>query len=481
MRRPHAPAQRLRALVRATAAAATAVTALLTTLVVPTAAHASTGPSWHLTVYYTAVESLHSGPKVIVTGCRVLSCSHGHARLGRFPRSFVRAVHDEGTGRITSGAHRGLYLEWSLDVGYWLDTVPRDSYGHRLRPFATAAADPSVLRRGSSFRVTRCGHDTGSGDRLDPGACAKLRAGTWHVADQFTPGYGGSHHVDLYIGEERGRHFEARSPLYLDASGAALSVTATAAPAAAKPTTKPKTSPSPTPTPTATAAAATPTPTPTATVTPTAPATTQPTGSVQPVPMLDDDFGSYPATAWQPGEPHGPWGVVWTGYGSVSPVAGAGLRLQPAVATAPAETHSALVTSSTPLGDVDVTWTYRTVSQLRTGSAPNPWEAGWVLWHYADGTHFYYVLLKPNGWELGKEDPAYPGAQRFLATGEGSFPIGQTYTVNVRQQGATISVSVDGAPLVVYTDTERPYLAGTIGLYDEDSTTDFSRVTARAL
>jgi hypothetical protein len=187
-------------------------------------AQAST-TSWHFTVYYTAVESLHHGTPVTVRGCPILDCAYGHTVLGSFPRDFVQAVEDEGTGRITSGPHAGQYLEWSDGVGYWLDTAPRDSYGHRLVPFKTAAADASALARGSHFVVTGCGHDTDSGDQEDPWACRQLRAAHWVVADQFTPGLGGRHHVDLYIGEEHGLDFEDNSPLYLDASGAHLTLT----------------------------------------------------------------------------------------------------------------------------------------------------------------------------------------------------------------------------------------------------------------
>ena len=31
-----------------------------------------------------------------------------------------------------------------------------------------------------------------------------------------------------------------------------------------------------------------------------------------------------------------------------------------------------------------------------------------MLWRFLDDNHFYYLVLKPNGWEIGKADPAYP-------------------------------------------------------------------------
>lgn len=65
-------------------------------------------------------------------------------------------------------------------------------------------------------------------------------------------------------------------------------------------------------------------------------------------------------------------------------------------------------------------------------SKPNPWEVGWLLWCFSpDPTHpydpsptsnsnfrFYALTLKPNGWEVSKQDPAYPGGQRFLKSND---------------------------------------------------------------
>ena len=118
----------------------------------------------------------------------------------------------------------------------------------------------------------------------------------------------------------------------------------------------------------------------------------------------------------------------------------------------------------------------RTVRQLRTGTAPNPWEVGWTLWHQTDNTHFYYFILKPNGWELGKADPAYAGAQRFLATGGQVFSPSAWHTVRVRQVGSAMTVWVDGSPVASFTDNERPYTNGAFGLYNEDAEVHFDEV-----
>ena len=69
-------------------------------------------------------------------------------------------------------------------------------------------------------------------------------------------------------------------------------------------------------------------------------------------------------------------------------------------------------------------------------SKPNPWEVGWLLWCFSpDPTHpydpsptsnsnfrFYALCLKPNGWEVSKQDPSYTGGQRFLKSNADTDP-----------------------------------------------------------
>ncbi len=175
---------------------------------------------------------------------------------------------------------------------------------------------------------------------------------------------------------------------------------------------------------------------------------------------------------WLDGTDHGQWFDQWDGYGRVDVVgrnAAAQLELSPEAATS--GDHSALVTSLGVFSDFTATVPLTTRKQL--SSSPNPWEVGWVLWHYGDNTHFYAFTPQPNGWELSKEDPAYPGDQRFLLTSSTpTFPIGATYTVRVAQAGASMTVWVNGVLICTYTDTERPYASGSLGLYTEEATVD---------
>jgi hypothetical protein len=194
-----------------------------------------------------------------------------------------------------------------------------------------------------------------------------------------------------------------------------------------------------------------------------------------------DDFSTMPVgTCIDDGSAIGSWLFVYDGYGCNAFVAPAGNKIlleQPEVSTQPYETHGSLVVGPATTGDVTVQADMATSRQLRTGSAPNAWEVGWLLWHYTDDLHFYYAILKPNGWEIGKEDPAYPGAQRFLASGSSpQFPLGPWYRVRVVQSGGTIQLFVNDLLITTVVDNDSPYTGGRIGLYTEDAESYFDNV-----
>jgi hypothetical protein len=167
---------------------------------------------WRVTVYYTAVESFHHDATVPVTGCTDPACANGEEFLGEYPQRFVTVVREEGSGRITNGERAGRYLNWSHDIGFWLDTAPRDAHGHPLQPFHTAAADE--LPDGMKLRLVDCGRFE-SGEPVPEEVCTALRGGQWEITDRFTPGLGGRQHIDLYIGEEPEENFTASGALYV--------------------------------------------------------------------------------------------------------------------------------------------------------------------------------------------------------------------------------------------------------------------------
>ena len=78
---------------------------------------------------------------------------------------------------------------------------------------------------------------------------------------------------------------------------------------------------------------------------------------------------------------------------------------------------------------------------------------------------------------LSKQDPAYRGSERFIASGRTPvFRLGVPHTVGIVQAGNEITVSADGHLLTHVTDAQRPYLAGAFGFYCEDAQASFSQV-----
>jgi 3-keto-disaccharide hydrolase len=184
---------------------------------------------------------------------------------------------------------------------------------------------------------------------------------------------------------------------------------------------------------------------------------------------------------WPDDTTWGDWYSVHDGFGRTAVVdegAGRLLRLSTRTPERPTETFSSLLHSTRAFRDVDFTVRLRTARQLR--AAPNPWEVAWVLWRYTDNAHFYSFIVKPDGWELAKEDAAYPGKQRFLAYSYArSFPTGRTYVIRIRHVRDDVTVWVDGQPIVAFTDRERPYRSGSIALYAEDSVALYEPVVLR--
>lgn len=178
------------------------------------------------------------------------------------------------------------------------------------------------------------------------------------------------------------------------------------------------------------------------------------------------------ATNWEQGRTYDDWTVRYTGYGLVESD-GERITLEPKAAQDHDITHGGLVHTTGQCRDADFGMSLNTESQVRQRD-PNTWEVGWVLWNFQSDTQFYAVALKPNGWEITKQDPDYDGNQRFLATGTTpSFPIGADYRVTVTQDDGAMTVSADGQELATIVDEETPYRDGSIALYTEDARVHF--------
>lgn len=179
-------------------------------LQVGTASQPAATGGWELSVYYTPVETFYVGADREVRGCPVIDCRNGSDLLGVYPADFVAAVKEEGNGRITRAPHVGQYLNWSIDVGFWLDLKPRDARGGVLVAYVSAAADPSIPFV-TPFKVVTCGSELLNGSALAVERCARVTAASWIVRDRFTVGSVGKH-LDLYIGEQDQPDFVQQSP-----------------------------------------------------------------------------------------------------------------------------------------------------------------------------------------------------------------------------------------------------------------------------
>ena len=91
---------------------------------------------------------------------------------------------------------------------------------------------------------------------------------------------------------------------------------------------------------------------------------------------------------------------VWRGDVRVTP---AGVVLASLPPTRLAETHSALLTTHRTWGNFAFDFSTTPLRQLRLNAPGNTWETSWVVFRFRDLANYYYFMVKPNGWELGKK------------------------------------------------------------------------------
>ncbi|WP_458747491.1 family 16 glycoside hydrolase [Candidatus Nitrosocosmicus sp. T] len=177
--------------------------------------------------------------------------------------------------------------------------------------------------------------------------------------------------------------------------------------------------------------------------------------------------------------PNGEWKNVYSGYGSTG-VHEASQRvnfwLNPQASTSASETHAALVMSNDIFCNFSMQTDINTAKQLRQNSPANTWEVGWLFFRYSDTFHYYWLLVKPNGIELGKKDcdtctnPV--DGQKFLVTKSSpTLKINTWNNVKIDMIGNNIKVYWNGNLVIDYIDTTMsPKLAsGAIAMYSEDA------------
>lgn len=197
--------------------------------------------------------------------------------------------------------------------------------------------------------------------------------------------------------------------------------------------------------------------------------------------------------------PDGKWTCEYTGGGMTGTrTSSDGKRVMyeyPSVATSSGMTRSSLVYTTQDFTNFTLSLKMRTVRQLRTGSAPNNWEVGWILWSLTRrsdlgnrSVNHYYFIIKPQGCEFGKKDnietnPALEEQIFLPLAGSTNLTIGQWRDVVITYKDFHTTVTVDGITIVNYQDNPNNparMAHGSICLYNEDSEVEFSDVFVKA-
>jgi Domain of Unknown Function (DUF1080) len=190
--------------------------------------------------------------------------------------------------------------------------------------------------------------------------------------------------------------------------------------------------------------------------------------------------------------PNGNWRGVEDGHGAMgveTDEKGNNIFfLNPKAADRKNDTYSALVRSVNNFTDFELTLNIRTDKQLRLNDPANSWEAGWVFFRYGDAFHYYWLVVKSNGVELGKKDcdncvDPFMGQIFLKELKDPTLQIGNWSTWNIQANGNRIKVSIDGNQLIDYTDAtmSEKLRGGAIALYSEDADVVYDNVSITPL
>ena len=200
-----------------------------------------------------------------------------------------------------------------------------------------------------------------------------------------------------------------------------------------------------------------------------------------------DDFqgGTYKLTDGQK-SPNGKWVSKWNAGGEMGVKTENGNNVFygfPRTATSPGQTSSSFALSTQKFSNMILELDMKTYKQLRLNSAPNTWETAWVMWRWTDLFHHYYFTIKTNGIEFGKKDTSCSCEQQvFLKTGSSpSLSLGTWDHIKISSIGKHTTIWVDGIKVVDMDDPSYSSTAdmsgGYIGLYNEDASSAFDKVT----
>ncbi len=183
--------------------------------------------------------------------------------------------------------------------------------------------------------------------------------------------------------------------------------------------------------------------------------------------------------------PNGKWLSKWNAGGEMGVKTENGNNVFygfPKTATSPGQTFSSFALS-TQKSYMTLELDMKTYKQLRQNSAANSWESAWVMWRWTDLFHHYYFVLKTSGIEFGKKDTSCNCEQQvFLKTGTSpTLKIDTWNHVKISSIGKHTTIWLDGVKVVDMDDPSYSKTAdmsgGYIGLYSEDASSAFDKVT----
>ena len=166
------------------------------------------------------------------------------------------------------------------------------------------------------------------------------------------------------------------------------------------------------------------------------------------------------------------WSTLYNGYGYVTWDA-SGVKFAPKASIAPDETHAVMILkNNTSVKDFVVKVKAKTIKQLRQNSPANAWECFWFVFNYLPTADGYktanYVILKPNGVEVGTMDSSV--GQKFLFTsGSPTLKLDVFNNYEIRKTGKNLELLIDGVSIFNKTFDALYDQAGTFGLYSEDA------------
>lgn len=217
-------------------------------------------------------------------------------------------------------------------------------------------------------------------------------------------------------------------------------------------------------------------------------------------PYLYEDFEGYETgELWYETEYHGNWQVQPSGNQVVQVVDWDGgdkqVQIESADVGGGGGTAASLVTSLREFDNWSrIVFEFKTDVQFRTPT-PNVWEVLWSMFNFKSVNRFYFVAIKPDGWEITKEwHNGVSQQQDFLAYSFSThWPVGNWMRVTIDQSvsGSSVTLTVTAedltagsGPQVLATVTDDgtrgsgpAYPDGKVCMYSEDARGRYRLIT----